>query len=165
MQERPKLNLKKTPLELTLNGVTLVLFMCSIIYLLSVWSTLPDESPAHYDALGEVDRWGSRWEMLITPIIGMLLWAGMTVLEKYPHLYNYINLTKDNVRGQYLNARLMLNVIKNIMTLVFAYINWKDVQIALGYHHSLGPWFMPGFFILLFVPIGYFIIRSFRISK
>src|SRR5699024_4530676 len=143
----------------------LILFIISVSYLLSVWKALPSEVPAHYNALGEVDRWGSKWEMIILPIIAIIIWIGMTVLEKYPHVYTYIYLTKDNIRGQYLNARLMLNVIKNITTLIFAYINWKDAQIALGYHHSLGPWFMPSFFILLFVPMGYFIIRSFRIKK
>src|SRR5690625_6766841 len=84
MQKRPKLNLKITPLELILNGVTLVLFIGSMVYLLFVWQSLPSEVPAHYNALGEVDRWGSKWEMLILPIIATVLWIGMTILEKYP---------------------------------------------------------------------------------
>src|SRR5690625_7494445 len=76
-----------------------------MVYLLFVWQSLPSEVPAHYNALGEVDRWGSKWEMLILPIIATVLWIGMTILEKYPHVYNYINLTEDNVRNQYLNVR------------------------------------------------------------
>lgn len=165
MQKRPKLNLKITPLELILNGVTLVLFIGSMVYLLFVWQSLPSEVPAHYNALGEVDRWGSKWEMLILPIIATVLWIGMTILEKYPHVYNYINLTEDNVRNQYLNVRLMVNVLKNIITLVFVYLNWKDVQVALDNEHGLSVWFMPIFLTLLFVPIVYFIIRSVRIKK
>lgn len=165
MKQRPKLNLKITPLELVLNGVTLVLLIGSVIYLLYVYQTLPSQVPAHYNALGEVDRWGDKWEMLILPIIAIMLWVGMTILEKYPHVYNYINLTKENVRNQYLNARLMINILKNIITLVFVYLTWKDVQIALDNDHSLGAWFMPVFLTVILVPLIYFIIRSFQIKK
>ena len=165
IKERPRLHLKITPFELMFNGMTLILFIGSIIYLLFVWGTLPSEVPAHYNATGEVDRWGSKWEMIILPIIAAILWIGMTILEKYPHVFNYMNLKKDNIRGQYLNARRMLNVLKNTITLIFAYMNWKDVQIALGHDDALGVWFTPVFFLLLFVPMGYYIIKSFQIKK
>lgn len=164
MLERPKLKLKMTLFEKVLNGITIILFLGSLLYLFINWAALPAEVPAHYNAIGEVDRWGSKWEMIIIPIIGVAMWTGITILEKYPHVYNYINLTKDNVEVQYLNARLMLNVIKNSITAVFSYIIWKDIQVSLGYHESLGTWFLPAFIIILFVPMGYFIIRSLRLS-
>lgn len=163
--ERPKLNLKITPWEWIFNLITLLFFVGSVIYLIMIWPSLPNEVPAHYNAAGEVDRWGEKWEMSILSIVGAGLWTGITILEKYPHLYNYLNLTKDNVRSQYLNARQMLNVIKNIITLFLAYITWKAVQVALGYDESLGSWFMLVFLLFLFVPMGYFIIRSLRLSK
>lgn len=165
MKKRPKLNFKITPLEFILNVFTLTAFIGSIIYLIVVWGALPAEVPAHYNSLGEIDHWGSKWELIILPIISVLLWTGLTILEKYPHLYNYIKLTKDNVRGQYLNGRLMVNVIKNATILIFVYLDWESIQIALGNTNSLSSWFTPIFFILLFVPIIYFIIRSFRIKK
>src|SRR5690625_1255473 len=117
MQKRPKLNLKITPLELILNGVTLVLFIGSMVYLLFVWQSLPSEVPAHYNALGEVDRWGSKWEMLILPIIATVLWIGMTILDMYPHVYNYIILTEENVLFQYLELWILVNVCKPNRTL------------------------------------------------
>jgi uncharacterized membrane protein len=30
---------------------------------------VPDEIPAHYDAMGIIDRWGSKYELLILPIL------------------------------------------------------------------------------------------------
>lgn len=165
MNERPKLTLKKTPFEVIFNSITLLLFLISLAYLLFVWRALPLEVPAHYNALGEVDRWGSKVEMIIIPFFALLMWIGMTVLEKYPHVYNYMNLTPDNVRSQYINARLMMNVIKNIIVLLFVYLTWSNIQVALGNHDSLSSWFMPIFLVLLFIPMGYFIIRSFRLRK
>lgn len=76
-----------------------------------------------------------------------------------------MNLTKDNSEVQQLNGRLMVNVIKNIITIIFAYINWSNIQVALGRHESLGAWFTPMFFICIFIPIGYFIFRSIRLSR
>lgn len=163
LNERPKLTLKKTPLEFIFDGVTVVLFMVSVMYLLSQWSSLPAKVPTHYNAVGDVTRWGSKWGMLTTPIIAIVMWISMTVLEKYPHVYNYLRLTKENVRAQYVNARQMVNVLKNIITLVFAYVMWKDTQVALHYDEAIGVWFLPVFFIVVFGPMIYFIIRSFRI--
>ena len=165
MTNRPKLNLKITPLEIFLNGITLVAFVGTIVYLVSSWKIIPSEIPAHYNVLGEVDRWGSKGEMLILPLIGLLMWIGMTVLEKFPHVYNYINLTKENAHAQYLNGRLLINVLKNEIVLLFSYITWKSVQVAIGEQDSLGVWFLPVFLIIIFGSMGYFIMKSLRLSK
>lgn len=161
--ERPKLKLRKSWFELMFDGLTLILFIVNLVYLIAVWSSLPAEVPAHYNAAGEVDRWGSKWELVIDPLIASTMWISMTVLEKYPHVYNYPRLTKENVRAQYRNARQMLNVVKNILTLIFAYITWKDLQVSLGHAEAIGPLFVPFFFIILFGPMIFFIIRAFRL--
>src|SRR5699024_8574464 len=122
LQKRPKLKLPKTRWEVFFDGITIILLLLCIIYLTVAWESLPSEVPAHYNAAGEVDRWGKKWEMIIIPVIAVAMWISMTVLEKYPHVYNYSNLTKENVKAQYINARTMLNVIKNTITILFAYI-------------------------------------------
>lgn len=165
LKNRPKLTIKITFLEIILNSLALALFIGSVVYLITVWTTLPGEVPAHYNGAGEVDRWGSKWEMIILPVISLMMWIGMTVLERYPHVYNYTNLTKENAHAQYLNGRLMINVLKNVIVVIFSYLTWKDIQIALGYQDSLGVWFLPVFLVLIFGSMGYFIVRSFRLSK
>lgn len=162
---RPKLKLKISRLELILNVLGMTAFIGSLIYLLIVWPSLPGEVPAHYNGVGEVDRWGSKWEIIIMPMIGLMMWIGLTILERYPHVYNYTNITEENVRAQYLNGRMMINVLKNVMIGIFAYLNWKDIQIALGYQDTLGVWFLPIFLLLIFGPMVYFIVKSFRLSK
>ena|SRR5699024_2611452 len=160
--ERPKLKLPKTRFEIAFDSITVIVFFLSMVSLVNAWTVLPAEVPAHYNIAGEVDRWGSKWEMLITPIIAALMWISMTVLEKYPHVYNYLNLRQDNVRVQYLNARLMLNVIKNIIVLLFAYVSWNNTQVALEKSESLGGSFAFIFLGSLFIPMIFFIIRSLK---
>lgn len=163
LKERPKLKLPKTRFERLFDSITIVVFALSVVYLMSVWAMLPTKVPVHYNAAGEVDRWGSKWAITMMPIIALVMWISMTVLERYPHVYNYPNLTKDNVRAQYINARLMLNVLKNIIVLLFVYSTWNDIQVALGNSESLGIWFLPFFFIVIFGPMIFFFVRSFRL--
>ena len=41
-----------------------------------VWlQFLPDRVPAHYDAAGTIDRWGSKWEYLLLPCVVLALAA------------------------------------------------------------------------------------------
>ncbi len=106
-ERRPKLALPITKWETTFNLATLIIFISAMVYLIVHWGLLPDKVPAHYNAMGTVDRWGNKGEMLILPIIGVILWIGMTILERYPHVYNYIvPITEVNARAQYINARL-----------------------------------------------------------
>ena len=86
----------------------------------------------------------------------------MTILEKFPHVYNYMNLTKNNARAQYLNGRLLINVLKNEFVLLFSYMTWKGIQIAIGENDSLGVWFLPVFLLIIFGSMAYFIVKSLR---
>lgn len=160
--ERPKLKLPKTRFEIIFDSITVFFLFFSVLSLVDAWTMLPAEVPAHYNIVGEVDRWGSKWEILITPIIAIFMWISMTVLEKYPHVYNYLNLRKDNVHFQYLNARLMLHVIKNIIVLLFVYITWNNIQVALEKSESLSSYFPFVFLGAIFIPMIFFIARSLR---
>jgi hypothetical protein len=165
LNNRPNLNLKITPLEIFLNVITLATFVGTIAYLISSWTIIPSEVPAHYNAAGEVDRWGSKGEIIILPLIALLMWIGLTVLEKFPHVYNYMNLTVDNARAQYLNGRLLVNVLKNECVLLFSYLTWRGIQVAIGKHDSLGPWTSSVFLLIIFGSMTYFIVKSVRLSK
>jgi uncharacterized membrane protein len=165
LENRPILNLKITPLEFFLNVITLATFVGTIAYLISSWTIMPSEVPVHYNAAGDVDRWGGKGEMLILPLIALLMWIGMSFLEKFPHVYNYMNLTQDNARAQYLNGRLLVNVLKNECVLLFSYLTWKSIQVAIGEHDSLGAWTSSVFLLIIFGSMAYFIVKSVRLSK
>lgn len=64
-------------------------YLGSLIFLIYNWNGLPDEVPAHYNALGEVDRWGSKMELLILPLVGAFSAVLMQLFEKLPESHNY----------------------------------------------------------------------------
>ncbi|MGM9920141.1 MAG: DUF1648 domain-containing protein [Bhargavaea sp.] len=161
--DRPKLDIPKTGLERIMDWAAILLFAAGTGYLIWIWGDLPAEVPAHFNGAGEVDRWGSKWELVMLPIIAGLLWIGMTVLEKYPEKHNYMaELNERNIEFQYRNSRMMLNVLKNLVVLGFIYLSYLSTQVALGEEDSLGIGFLPFFLVLMFAPMIIFMIRSLR---
>ena len=48
---------------------------------------LPDLIPAHYNIKNEIDRWGSKYEILIIPIITILLGKFLLFMKKWVKKY------------------------------------------------------------------------------
>ena len=62
------------------NKLLWTLTMIPFVLTLIVLPALPEQLPMHYNLAGEIDRWGSRWEQLIFPliIVGMsIFWQFM----------------------------------------------------------------------------------------
>lgn len=160
--KQPKIDLPKSRFEMVLNAIALTVYILSVIYLLSVYGSLPDEVPGHFNASGEADRWGNKAELFLLPAIGGGLWLFMTVLSKYPHTFNYLNLKEDNIEAQYINGRLMMNVLKNEIVLFFSFITYQTIQIAQGAVDGLGAAFLP---IFLIVIVGSTFVFMYRMLK
>lgn len=151
---RPVLKLPKTTYEKILDYIGGGLFVLSILYILVMWGKLPEETPAHFNGAGEVNRWGSKIEVLIMPFIGIFLWIFLGVLERAPHMHNYpARLNESNVEAFYLNSRIIVNEIKNLCLILFAAISFQMIRIALGGVESIGWWFLPLVLIGTAIPI------------
>ncbi|KKI89165.1 membrane protein [Bacillus sp. SA1-12] len=119
-------------------------YAASIIFLIFVWSILPGKVPGHYNASGEVDRWGSKWELLILPLVGAVIIVIMQVLERFPEVHNYPErLKKMNAAQFHLHSRKLVNQLKNICLVLFALILFESVSIALGWGSGFGKWILP----------------------
>ena len=162
MKKQPVLHVPNSNLARCLDIVAILIFLAAIIYLIIQFPSLPDQVPGHYDASGAVDRWGSKMEMLILPVVGISLWILMTIMEKYPHTFNYINLRQDNVEVQYRNAKLMMNVLKNESVLLFSFLIYQGIRVATGEAEGLSNLFMPIFLVVIFGSMIIFVIKMLR---
>src|SRR5699024_10167296 len=96
-------------------------YLGSILFLIIMWNKIPAEVPGHYNALGEVDRWGSKWELLILPGTGLFLLLSMQSLEFFPEVHNYPKRFKpSNAKQFYLTSRKLINHLKNSCLIIFA---------------------------------------------
>ncbi|POZ54793.1 hypothetical protein LYSIN_03653 [Lysinibacillus sphaericus] len=162
---RPILKLPKTKYEKSLDVIGCGLFTVSILFIIFQWGNLPEEIPAHFNAKGEVDRWGSKIELFILPGIGIFMWIFLGLLEKAPHMHNYpTRLDEHNVEAFYLNSRKLCNEVKNFCLILFAIISCEIVLVALGKIEGLGWWFLPFVLIGTGIPIIKGIMASSKIK-
>ena len=163
LQKRPVLNLPLSPLEKIAEVIAGGGVLFTIFILLQAWPTLPESVPRHFNASGEADGWGGKGSLLILPAIGFVIYVSLTVLNRFPHIFNYpFALTEENVERQYRCARLLISALKAQMVWLFAYIEWQTIQTALGKAEGLGPMFMP---VLLIFSTGTIVVYFYQASR
>lgn len=164
-RKRPKLKIPKTKSEWVWDLFGYSCYIGSIILLIAVWGTLPEEIPGHFNALGEVDRWGQKWELWILPLIGLFTLLLMQTFERFPETHNYPErLNEKNAAQFYLNSRQMLNQIKNICLIFFSLVSLDSIAISMKWGTGFGIIFLPLLLIGTMVPIVVGIIKQTKIK-
>lgn len=150
---RPHLDLPWTGLEKVLEVIALAGWLGTLVLVGLNWQTLPEQIPRHYNFVGEVDAYGGKSTLLLLPLVGSVLWAGMTVLSRYPHIYNYlVEITEQNAARQYRLARRLIISLKAIIALLFLGITWQIIEAAHGVTYAILP--------LVAIPVGLILIIS-----
>ena len=68
-------------LDKTIKLFYILMFLPLVISIVAL-TFLPDLIPAHYNIKNEIDRWGSKYEILIIPIIIILLGYFLLFIRK-----------------------------------------------------------------------------------
>ena len=139
-------------------GLCLALLCASSIYLVMMWKQIPKEIPAHYNAIGEVDRWGDKGELLIMPIMSWILYLFITALEAFPQIWNTgVTVTEQNKERVYRILKNMIGTVKFLMVGFFAIISFYQIKAE-----TMPALFLPISMGLLFGSLIYYIIKLFK---
>lgn len=158
--KRPKIKIPRTKSEWFWDIIGFSIYFGMIVFLIVVWGKLPDQVPAHFNAAGEVDRWGSKWELMILPLVGFFSTMMMMGFEFSPEMHNYPKrFNESNAKAFYLNSRQMINRLKNMILITFSLIMFDSITIALEWNAGLGIWLLPIILILTFLPMVYSLIQ------
>jgi len=84
--KKPEINIPKTRSEWVWDIIGLIVYLASIFFLIFVWNKLPDQVPGHYNAQGEVDRMGSKFELLLLPGVGVFMIFFIQFFERHPRI-------------------------------------------------------------------------------
>ena len=163
MEKRPKLKLSYSIYEIVIEIVSIITIITGIGLLLKYYSLLPSIIPSHFDAAGVPNRYGSKSYLFILPIITFIMYFSLTILSRFPNIYNYPEpITEENVEYQYRCARKLIIIIKTEIVICFTYIEWISIKAALEKSSGLGLWFLPVFIIVVFGTLIIYIKKSLR---
>ncbi len=144
--------------SIVLNWICLLILIGSSLYLLLSWVSIPDKIPGHYNAVGEIDRWGNKAELLILPVISWITYIGLSIVERFPSMWNTgVKITVENRERIYAIILNMIVTLKLVTTSIFVFIT---VNSALA--KPLPICFTPIFLILTFGTLLFFMVSLFR---
>jgi uncharacterized membrane protein len=166
MSGRPKLKLELTTFDKTLEILGWTSILAIWVLTITNYTNLPGKIPTHYNGSGQADGFGGKATILTLPLIATVLFIGLTILNKFPHIFNYpTNITQDNALRQYTNATMMIRYLKLSIVVIFGLIAFKTIQNANGEADGLGVWFLPMTLGLIFIPLTYFVIKSYKTTR
>ncbi|MFL0197876.1 DUF1648 domain-containing protein [Clostridium sp. WILCCON 0269] len=163
MKERPKLKIPYSTYEIVMELFSAVAILVNIGLLLKYYRLLPHIIPIHFNAVGVPDGYGSKSSIFILPIIAFIMYFFLTILSRFPNIYNYPKpITEENAEYQYRCARQLMITMKTEIMTCFTYIEWTSAKAALGKVNGLGLWFLLIFLVVIFGTLGIYIKKALK---
>jgi uncharacterized membrane protein len=154
---RPKIKVPLEALDIILDMLAATLLILLIAYAVISYSELPETIPSHFNAKGEVDGYSEKSMFWMLPTISLILFIGLNVINKYPHLHNYmVNITEENALKNYRFSTRIVRFTNLFIMLLFGVITFSIVESAKDNTSNLDSWILPfviGFSILLPIAI------------
>ncbi len=120
-KNRPRLKIPMTVMDKVSEAASALIVGLTTILFLFRFKSISSEVPMQYDLTGKVSRMGSRSELFLLLGVLIVLYFGLTLLQRYPHTYNYlVDITYDNARRQYSLAVRMMRWLKLMMVGLFS---------------------------------------------
>ena len=152
------MRLRSSALDISVNVICIIQLVGILVYLIAIWNSLPDQIPGHFNAAGEVTRFDGKGILLIMPIFACVMFAGFTLIERFPRIWNTgVKITEENRLRVYRVIRSLLGATKliTVSALIFA-------TVFQSLSRNLPSWYLPVLFSLLTVTIVFSIIRLIR---
>lgn len=160
--DRPKIKVPLESIDIIMESISIVLIFLMWLYLLTEYPNLPETVASHFNIKGEPDAYNDKTFILLLPSIATLMYFGLFLLNRYPHIHNYmVNITPNNALKNYRFSTRIVRIVNTLSMIMFSYITFHIINSAKGKVLTLGNWFLPiviGVSIIL--PI--FIIIYFR---
>ncbi len=163
METKPKIKLTLSSIDKKLELICKIFLLVMWVIALYTFYRLPTTIPIHFNASGEPDDYGNKLILLILPVFATVIYWGVTKLNKYPHIFNYLTkITEDNAEMQYSIATKMLRFLKLAILIIFSLIILFTYLTTIGVTNGLGFWFLPFTYGLLLIPTIISISHSFK---
>lgn len=163
----PKLKILPNRLDRLIEVIGWVIL--GLLWCLTIWAfiTISGDVPIHFNFHGDPDRYGPVGFIILIPVMTTLILAGITWLNRYPHIFNYpVKITTENALKQYTMAIRLLRIIKLSIALIFLIINISIIATANGTIKNTPFWSTALIVILIiiivFLPFTVYLSKSSR---
>jgi uncharacterized membrane protein len=127
---------------------------------------LPEQIPSHFNAAGVADNYSPKTRLFILPLVTTLAYAAMTLLNRHPHLYNYLTpVTQENARQMYTTSTRLIRILKLVVVVIFNGIVFMTYRAVFTKTDHIGAWFLPLALALLILPNLLYLGIAFRSKK
>lgn len=149
---------KKTAFSKIANLISLMSVVGIVLYVIITWENIPDMIPGHYNMAGEIDKYSSKNSIWILVGVQILLFAMMSVIERFPNIWNTgVQITEENRERVYTTLRNMQAYLKMMIMGYFSYMTFKS--IGGGNLHSMSVFV---FLLLVFGGMAVFLVKIFK---
>jgi len=163
---RPRIRIEPDSFDMIVEFVSVIFLIFLIVIPLRYYGSLPEKIPTHFDGSGTPDGYGSKSTLWLLPAIGFILWIGITILVRFPHIFNYpVQITAENAETQYRLATRLMRILKTVILIMFTFISYMTIKTALGTAGGLGTFFLPVFLVLTFGVIIIYFVRANRKTR
>lgn len=160
----PKYKVPVHRFEIVIEILAVIGILYITIIIVLKYGAVPASIPIDYNLAGEPDGWGDKSSLLIIYFVGLVMFAGLSILGRYPHLYNYpVKITEDNIRIQYLLGKSLVKTLNLSLMAIYLIL----IISGINYDQDGQNLLMGGYFIYLamgaiFIPIIIYFVLSLR---
>ena len=113
--------MRKEIIYLIMNIIGVLALLGSTLFVIIMWSQIPDQIPTHYNFAGEADDYGGKGSLIFMMVLAWFVFILITVLMRFPNTWNMpVKVTEENRSRLYAITRAMLEVLKIFTTILFA---------------------------------------------
>jgi hypothetical protein len=114
-----------------------------VVWLTSIWNSLPEKLPSHFGLDGTPNHYASRDMVLLVAGFSIGMYFLLLVLQRFPHSMNLPRKLgdPDRPRVEALGVE-MIGWLRLELAWTFAYILWAVVQVGMRRSDGLGGGFI-----------------------
>lgn len=157
------------PLSRTYDWLAIISLATSLAITFYFYDLVPDRIPSHFDASGQPDNWSGKRMLWFLPGMGLFMYVflglmGMVSANANSNWSSIQPKPGSEAIVKALNLQMM-GGLRAIILLLFTYLSWGTIQIAMEKAEGLWGGALPLFLVLLFGYVGYYVYESMKHSK
>ena len=163
--DRPRIRPEKEPVDIILEIAGLIGIVAMIVLTASKYAGLPQVIPTHFNGAGIPDDYGGKGMIWLLPAIGLVIFTGISILNHFPFIFNFpVNITPENAERLYRHATRSMRLMNRVLVVLFFYLTWETISLAMGKSAGLGMLFLPVTLGAVFFVSIYMVIRMYQLK-